>query len=113
MLEVSFFFRAEGGIRDGHVTGVQTCALPIYSGAMYVLDDVLTAGWAIVASDYTGLGTPGSHPYLIGEGEGRSVIDAVRAEIGRASCRERGEREVGGASRREHRRWTAAEGPAR
>src|SRR5439155_6253761 len=24
-----FFFRAEGGIRDGHVTGVQTCALPI------------------------------------------------------------------------------------
>src|SRR5439155_12247487 len=28
----SFFFQAEDGIRDGHVTGVQTCALPI-SGA--------------------------------------------------------------------------------
>src|SRR5690606_41076987 len=27
-----FFFRAEDGIRDFHVTGVQTCALPI-SGA--------------------------------------------------------------------------------
>src|SRR5690625_4585587 len=26
----SFFFQAEDGIRDGHVTGVQTCALPIY-----------------------------------------------------------------------------------
>src|SRR5690625_7800199 len=26
---VSFFFQAEDGIRDGHVTGVQTCALPI------------------------------------------------------------------------------------
>src|SRR5439155_6192475 len=27
-----FFFQAEDGIRDGHVTGVQTCALPICSG---------------------------------------------------------------------------------
>src|SRR5690625_1032767 len=27
---IFFFFQAEDGIRDGHVTGVQTCALPIY-----------------------------------------------------------------------------------
>src|SRR5439155_17116449 len=27
---IAFFSRAEAGIRDGHVTGVQTCALPIY-----------------------------------------------------------------------------------
>src|SRR4051794_41545137 len=27
-----FFFQAEDGIRDGRVTGVQTCALPISSG---------------------------------------------------------------------------------
>src|SRR5207253_5784740 len=27
-----FFFQAEDGIRDGHVTGVQTCALPISGG---------------------------------------------------------------------------------
>src|SRR5690606_7040857 len=26
-----FFFQAEDGIRDFHVTGVQTCALPIYN----------------------------------------------------------------------------------
>src|SRR5207253_6479851 len=26
-------FQAEDGIRDGHVTGVQTCALPISAGA--------------------------------------------------------------------------------
>src|SRR5690625_7675480 len=26
---IIFFFQAEDGIRDGHVTGVQTCALPI------------------------------------------------------------------------------------
>src|SRR6266508_3595390 len=28
-LGLFFFFQAEDGIRDGHVTGVQTCALPI------------------------------------------------------------------------------------
>src|SRR6266487_4769525 len=28
-----FFFQAEDGIRDGRVTGVQTCALPIYRDA--------------------------------------------------------------------------------
>src|SRR5438876_12370807 len=38
-----FFFQAEDGIRDGRVTGVQTCALPI-SGEflMYVTEDNLT-----------------------------------------------------------------------
>src|SRR5205807_5503445 len=29
---VIFFFQAEDGIRDYKVTGVQTCALPIYQG---------------------------------------------------------------------------------
>src|SRR5690606_41089355 len=29
---IDFFFQAEDGIRDFHVTGVQTCALPIYRG---------------------------------------------------------------------------------
>ena len=31
MFCVFFFFQAEDGIRDRLVTGVQTCALPIYS----------------------------------------------------------------------------------
>src|SRR5690606_41526642 len=30
---VYFFFQAEDGIRDFHVTGVQTCALPIFGRA--------------------------------------------------------------------------------
>src|SRR5690606_39771476 len=30
-----FFFQAEDGIRDFHVTGVQTCALPISNLAQY------------------------------------------------------------------------------
>src|SRR5699024_12674213 len=29
---IFFFFQAEDGIRDRNVTGVQTCALPIYRG---------------------------------------------------------------------------------
>src|SRR5215475_14710611 len=29
---IFFFFQAEDGIRDFHVTGVQTCALPISAG---------------------------------------------------------------------------------
>src|SRR5690606_39742120 len=34
---VFFFFQAEDGIRDFHVTGVQTCALPIF-GRNYHVD---------------------------------------------------------------------------
>src|SRR5439155_6435561 len=80
-----FFFQAEVGIRDGHVTGVQTCALPIYQIAAAQLDRI--------------------EPHDLGqlvdlalEGESRlhravSALGAaaglVREQIGRASCRER------------------------
>jgi fermentation-respiration switch protein FrsA (DUF1100 family) len=39
----------------------------------------LERGMAIVATDYEGLGTPGRHPYIAGESEGRGVLDIVRA----------------------------------
>src|SRR5690606_35964825 len=35
---IGFFFQAEDGIRDFHVTGVQTCALPISTAAMFYID---------------------------------------------------------------------------
>lgn len=44
-----------------------------------VLDDWVKHGYAVLRTDYQGLGTPGPHPYLIGESEGRGVIDIVRA----------------------------------
>jgi acetyl esterase/lipase len=44
-----------------------------------LLDGWLKAGYAVVRTDYEGLGTPGAHPYLIGDSEGRSVLDMVRA----------------------------------
>src|SRR5690606_40588752 len=37
---LDFFFQAEDGIRDFHVTGVQTCALPISNG----LSSITSAG---------------------------------------------------------------------
>ncbi len=43
------------------------------------LGALLEEGWVYVASDYAGLTTPGPHPYLIGDGEARSVLDAARA----------------------------------
>src|SRR2546425_944455 len=39
-----FFFQAEDGIRDKLVTGVQTCALPIYRGARDARDSPVTLG---------------------------------------------------------------------
>lgn len=39
---------------------------------------LLDRGYAIAATDYPGLGTPGPHPYLVGNSEARSVIDSVR-----------------------------------
>lgn len=36
-------------------------------------------GYAVVRSDFEGLGTPGDHPYLIGPSAGRSVLNIVTA----------------------------------
>src|SRR5262245_59502212 len=46
------------------------------------LPQLLEHGWLYVATDYTGLGTAGPHPYLIGSGQARAVLDAVRAARG-------------------------------
>jgi uncharacterized membrane protein HdeD (DUF308 family)/acetyl esterase/lipase len=52
---------------------------PFTAGALPALESIIEKGWVLVATDYAGLGTAGAQPYLIGEGEGRSVLDAVRA----------------------------------
>ncbi|WP_247354304.1 alpha/beta fold hydrolase [Bradyrhizobium sp. 160] len=43
------------------------------------LRSMISRGFVVAATDYPGLGTPGPHPYLVGESEGRAVIDIVRA----------------------------------
>ena len=41
----------------------------------------IALGYVVVATDYEGLGTPGGHPFLVGQSEGRGVLDAARAAI--------------------------------
>ncbi len=43
------------------------------------LQDMLKAGYVVVATDYPGMGVAGRPSYLVGESEGHSVLDAVRA----------------------------------
>lgn len=52
---------------------------PLTAGALPAREQLLAQGWALVATDYACMGTAGPQPYLIGRGEGRSVLDAVRA----------------------------------
>src|SRR6266478_2383987 len=70
-----FFFQAEDGIRDLTVTGVQTCALPIFP---LIVADELDADWkrvkieqALGDSRYGDQNTDGSHSI-------RSFYDAMR-----------------------------------
>lgn len=43
------------------------------------MKDELKAGRVLVGPDYPGMGTPGPQGYLVGEDEGRSALDAVKA----------------------------------
>src|SRR5437660_9094835 len=53
MTESFFFFQAEDGIRDGHVTGVQTCALPI-SNSLYLTDQLNQLGVDVIFKSVVG-----------------------------------------------------------
>src|SRR5256885_2882853 len=91
-----FFFQAEDGIRDYKVTGVQTCALPIYS-AVKVVSKAVRRG-------RVGLRDPGkpigSFFFLGPTGVGKTELAKVLAEFlfddrseerrGGKECRSRG-----------------------
>lgn len=47
--------------------------------AAKALNAWLARGYAVVAPDYQGLGTPGGHPYMNAESQLHTVVDAVRA----------------------------------
>src|SRR5256885_11158068 len=88
-----FFFQAEDGIRDYKVTGVQTCALPIYGTSYFasVSADGRRVAFDSGASNLVSDDTNGRddvfvHDRLTGQTI-RASVDP--AEIGRASCRER------------------------
>src|SRR5207253_7578062 len=92
------------GIRDGHVTGVQTCALPIFltagtfgtinaspwfNAAIAVLFVILAlAMFDVVVIDFSRF----SSSFRVSEASRGSFLVAFgmgAVEIGRASCRER------------------------
>src|SRR2546426_3906229 len=53
-----FFFQAEDGIRDYKVTGVQTCALPIFVGLVIFVNGTVTSWYKypiMLAATITGL----------------------------------------------------------
>lgn len=52
-----------------------------FSDSLYepLLDAWIKDGYAVVRTDYEGLGGPGPHPYLIGRSEGHGVLDIVLA----------------------------------
>lgn len=63
--------------------GIADVCAPSWTGfrardAVYI-NRWLEAGFAVVLTDYQGLGGPGPHPYLHWQAEGRSVLDSVRA----------------------------------
>lgn len=68
----------------GHPTSgvVQKCAPSLarhkFDG-IQGLRKMIGRGYIVVATDYPGLGTTGTHPYLVGVSEARAVIDSVRA----------------------------------
>src|SRR5260370_6955522 len=84
-----FFFQAEDGIRDSSVTGVQTCALPIFAtgfrwaeGPVYFRD-----GGYLLWSDI-----PNNRIMRWSEDDGHVSVyryPSNYSKIGRASCRER------------------------
>src|SRR5260370_41776156 len=67
LFSLFFFFQAEDGIRDSSVTGVQTCALPIFPEVECLVDQVadrLTRGldplhWIRGLQDAVGAGEEG------------------------------------------------------
>src|SRR5205823_8439185 len=92
-----FFFQAEDGIRDKLVTGVQTCALPIYHADL-AADVDRNVDRLLHPVD---VGREGRDEHaarqrwddlaegLAHEPLGPSDARALGVEIGRASCRER------------------------
>src|SRR5207244_4639305 len=94
-------FEAEDGIRDDLVTGVQTCALPIFEPRVVLVD---FSDGLFSDEDHAWLDTlDEAHARIFAAEQGYDLVDdngmltdwwgycwMILAAIGRASCRERG-----------------------
>src|SRR5699024_11420642 len=93
-----FFFQAEDGIRDRNVTGVQTCALPIYGYRGETVKAVVSLknGVSVTAEELIDYGRENMSSYkypriveFMDELPKTNTGKILRRKIGRASCRER------------------------
>src|SRR2546430_15468834 len=86
-MDVFLFFQAEDGIRDLTVTGVQTCALPIWVRSLGVAIVVIAASWLALALN----GGPAvSNPHLaisVGGGLGLTMLLNTWGVVWRAQKR--------------------------
>jgi acetyl esterase/lipase len=70
------------GVADVCAPSRDFLGTPNPTGETYINSDLnawLAAGYAVLRTDYQGLGTPGKHPFLVGKAAGRGVLDIVRA----------------------------------
>src|SRR5699024_12042818 len=64
-----FFFQAEDGIRDRNVTGVQTCALPIFTMSVLSACNSAKDMTEYIDVSFSGMDTFGSASYDVDEGK--------------------------------------------
>jgi Secretory lipase len=70
------------GVADVCAPTRDSAETPNPPGESYINSELnawLAAGYAVLRTDYQGLGTPGKHAYLVGTAEGRGVLDIVQA----------------------------------
>ncbi len=76
---------AHGTTGVGRACGMSQTPLtpntPGYIAWVPHIEPLVRQGWAVVASDYSGLGAPGPSSYLVGPLEGRGVLDSMRAVL--------------------------------
>src|SRR6266581_5172068 len=84
-IKTYFFFQAEDGIRDGRVTGVQTCALPISAERVAVVVAGPDGAWAvetpILPIEATGCGDAVAALFLGWLLKGKPLPEALSATI--------------------------------
>jgi len=82
-LEAVVWAHGTVGVGDDCAPSKWPMLYPIYAWDGYLLpaSDILKNGYAAIAPDYEGMGTPGPHPWLHHESAGNTIIDGVRAYV--------------------------------
>ena len=70
---------AHGTIGMGDSCAPSRQKVPNVNNGITWVDSMLEKGWVVTATDYAGLGTPGTEAYLVGQAEANDVLNSVRA----------------------------------